>query len=228
MFQRLSVFAGGWTLEAAEAVCADDGRVEADVLDLLTQLVEKSLVVMEVSGERYRMLDTVRHYAQEKLAGVRRRRCRARAASRFLLGTCRKSATGAAGPEQGAWLTRLDHEHENFLTAHAWSDKSANAGEVGSAHGSRTASYWINRGLLGLGLSSHGSALTRPGLQDRTMRAAAHWQMRARSASSWDATPKRRTSAESLSIAREVNDVECSGGCTAAARHGVLAARRSR
>ena len=67
LFQRLSVFAGGWTLEAAEAVCADDDLPKADVLDLLTRLVEKSLVIMEISGERYRMLDTVRHYAQEKL-----------------------------------------------------------------------------------------------------------------------------------------------------------------
>ena len=66
LFRRLSVFAGGWTLEAAEAVCADDDLRKADVLDLLTHLVEKSLVVLEVDGQRYRMLDTVRHYAREK------------------------------------------------------------------------------------------------------------------------------------------------------------------
>jgi predicted ATPase/class 3 adenylate cyclase len=68
---RLAVFAGGWTLEAAEEVCAGDGIETFDILDLLTQLVNKSLVVVvehSLSGEtRYRMLETIRQYAREKL-----------------------------------------------------------------------------------------------------------------------------------------------------------------
>jgi tetratricopeptide (TPR) repeat protein len=70
LLRRLSVFAGGWTLEAAEEVCSGDGIETYDVLDLLTQLLNKSLVVVvehSQSGEtRYRMLETIRQYAREK------------------------------------------------------------------------------------------------------------------------------------------------------------------
>ena len=71
-FRRLSVFAGGWTLEAAETVCAGEGIEEGEVMDLLASLVDKSLVLVteQRDGEaRYRLLETVRQYAREKLEG---------------------------------------------------------------------------------------------------------------------------------------------------------------
>src|SRR5207244_8453012 len=70
LLRRLAVFAGGWTLEAAEAICAGDGIEPREVLDLLAHLVEKSLVVAVGQGgeERYRLLETIRQYAAEKLA----------------------------------------------------------------------------------------------------------------------------------------------------------------
>jgi predicted ATPase/class 3 adenylate cyclase len=68
-FRRLSVFVGGWTLESATAVCSDDALAEWDVIELLGSLVDKSLVVVEMSAEdqRYRMLESTRQYAREKL-----------------------------------------------------------------------------------------------------------------------------------------------------------------
>src|SRR4030095_15384011 len=65
LFRRLAVFAGGFTLEAAEEVCAGGAIARRQVVDLLARLVEKSLVVAE--GERFRLLDTVRQYAAERL-----------------------------------------------------------------------------------------------------------------------------------------------------------------
>ena len=65
-----SVFAGGLTLEAAEAVAAGDPIAKDDVVYLLIALVEKSLVVADEDGDRYRMLETVREYAKEKLAAT--------------------------------------------------------------------------------------------------------------------------------------------------------------
>ena len=73
LFARLAVFAGGWTLEAAEAVGAGDGIEPGDVLDLLTRLVDKSLVVADEQPDgtaRYRLLETLRQYAQEQLAAA--------------------------------------------------------------------------------------------------------------------------------------------------------------
>jgi predicted ATPase/DNA-binding CsgD family transcriptional regulator len=73
LFNRLSVFAGGWTLEAAEAVCAGDGVAREDVLDVLLRLVRKSLVLAELEGagtERYRLLETLRQYARERLVAA--------------------------------------------------------------------------------------------------------------------------------------------------------------
>jgi predicted ATPase/class 3 adenylate cyclase len=69
VFRRLAVFVGGWTLEAAEAVCAGDGIESYEVLDLLTEIVDKSLVQVDESGEtiRYKRLETIRQYAREKL-----------------------------------------------------------------------------------------------------------------------------------------------------------------
>src|SRR5262249_27843347 len=69
LLRRIAIFASGWTLEAAEAVCAGDGLERAAVLDTFTQLVKKSLVVVEEQGEhlRYRLLETVRQYGREQL-----------------------------------------------------------------------------------------------------------------------------------------------------------------
>ena len=121
LLRRLSVFAGGWTLEAAEEVCSGDGIDSYDVLDLLTQLVNKSLVVViesSLNGEsRYRMLETIRQYAREKLAETDGgESIRDEHLAYFL------KLAEQAGPElfrsnQGVWLKRLDAELDNFRTA---------------------------------------------------------------------------------------------------------------
>src|SRR5207253_310018 len=69
LLRRLSVFAGGWFFEAAEAVCAGDGIEALDVLDLLSRLVDKSLVVEDDAGGKahYHLLETIRQYARDKL-----------------------------------------------------------------------------------------------------------------------------------------------------------------
>jgi predicted ATPase len=74
LFRRLSVFAGGWTIEAAEAVCSGEPVAEAGVLDLLTGLVDKSLVMTDGQANgpmRYRLLESLRQFADERLAESR-------------------------------------------------------------------------------------------------------------------------------------------------------------
>jgi len=167
LFQRLSVFAGGWTLEAADAVGAGENVDAAEVMDLLSQLVEKSLVVMEVDGARYRMLDTVRQYAQERLGEARDVAPTCSRHLDFYLQFAETARPELAGPDQGQWLARLDLERENFLSAHAWGEGLPEAGEKGLRMAHALRPYWIYRGLLSLGLRFSVDVLSRVGLQER-------------------------------------------------------------
>jgi predicted ATPase len=169
LFRRLAVFAGGWTIEAAEAVGADGKLGEPEVLDLLTALVEKSLVAMEPNGGRYRLLESVRQYAQERLdvsgdGDVTRTRHLA-----SYLKLAEEARAGLAGAGQGAWLSRLDTERENLLAAHAWCDRAQGGGELGLRLAYGVQPYWIKRGVLELGHRVMADALARPGAEARNL-----------------------------------------------------------
>jgi non-specific serine/threonine protein kinase len=125
LFRRLSVFAGGWDLEAAEAVGAGD-TVEP-VLDLLSALVDKSLVVVEADAEdtlRYTLLEPVRQFARDELresgeeADLRRRH------AGHYLSLAERAEPELLGPNQGLWLGRLRSEFANLREAHSWSLES--------------------------------------------------------------------------------------------------------
>jgi predicted ATPase/DNA-binding SARP family transcriptional activator/DNA-binding CsgD family transcriptional regulator len=120
IFGRLSVFAGGWTLEAAEAVGAGDNVEEEELLELLWRLVNKSLVVAEARKEgtaRYRMLEPIRQYAWEKLgASGKADEVQGRHAA-FLLTLAEEAEPELAGPQQRLWVQRLEWEHDNLRAA---------------------------------------------------------------------------------------------------------------
>jgi predicted ATPase/DNA-binding XRE family transcriptional regulator len=122
LFARLAVFAGGWTLEAAEAVC--DVGDEAEVLQHMSALVDQSLVQQQASIQhehRFTMLETVREYALERLEeSGELERLRRRHASYFL-GLAEEEERASQGPLQRAWLDRLETEHDNLRAALAWS-----------------------------------------------------------------------------------------------------------
>ena len=125
LFRRLSIFAGGFALEAAEAVGAEEEGIEAgEVLDLLGRLVHKSLVVAEEAGEedalRYRMLEFVRQYGRERLEeSGEADAVRSRHAAVFL-DLAERADSELRGPRQVAWLKRLSREQDNLRTAMAW------------------------------------------------------------------------------------------------------------
>ena len=167
LFRRLAVFASGWTLEAAEAVGTDGDVRGNEVLDLLTNLVEKSLAVAEPDGGRYRLLDTVRQYAEERLVDSGEMDSTRTRHLAFYRTLAQKARPGLVGAQQGVWLARLDLERENLLSAHSWCNHAGAGGEIGLQLAHSLKHYWIIRGLLDLGYGMTAHALARPGAQLR-------------------------------------------------------------
>ncbi len=124
LLSRLAVFAGGWTLAAAEAVCSDERLPSADILDGLTHLIDQSLVALDTSPKygtpRYRVLETIRQYAHEKLlaSGEEAQWCARHCA--FFLALAETADRQQLFTERAAWLAQLNAEHENLRTAARW------------------------------------------------------------------------------------------------------------
>ena len=153
LFRRLSVFAGGFTLEAAEFVCAGEELERDEVLDLLSHLVDKSLVVAreEDGGGRYRLLETVRQYGWEKLhesgdegqVGLRH--------AAFYVELVEKAERELSGPDQARWLTRLESEHDNIRAALSRSLGERGDVELGVRLAAALWPFWFARGYLSEG-----------------------------------------------------------------------------
>jgi non-specific serine/threonine protein kinase len=149
LFSRLAIFAGGWTLEACEAVAGGGGIDTADVLDVLSQLVAKSLVIAEPvpgGGMRYRLLETVRQYALERLE--RSTEVPAlRAAHRQWFLACAERFNGAAhGPAAAAEFAHLDQDLDNLRAALDWSAKDASDLDYALTTAGRLRWFWMGRG----------------------------------------------------------------------------------
>jgi predicted ATPase/class 3 adenylate cyclase len=175
LFARLAVFVGGWTLEAAEAVCAR-GAVAADmVLDLLSGLIDKSLVVLEdLEGEaRYRLLETVRQYGLERLEALGE----AAALRDRHLAWCAALAEAAEpalrGPEQASWLARLEAEHDNLRAALGCSTQAGRP-ETGLRLATALGRFWrlhshLSEGLRWLDATLDAAAAAPPALRARAL-----------------------------------------------------------
>ncbi|MGH2410369.1 MAG: ATP-binding protein, partial [Chloroflexota bacterium] len=123
LFNRLSVFAGGFTLEGVESVCAGDGPAP-EVLDVLLRLVDKSLVAMEEGegGEiRYRLLETLRAYGQERIEAAGGTDALQARHARYYLTLAERAEREMRGPGMSQWLDRLDLEYANLTAALDWS-----------------------------------------------------------------------------------------------------------
>lgn len=169
LLQRLAVCTGGFSLEAAEKIGAGGAIDEPEVLDLLAQLADKSLVELDAPGHRYRLLETVREYALELLQAsgewddVRTRHLD------FYLALVDEAEPQLNGSAQGAWLRRLDIERENVLAAHGWCGAADQRAAIGLRLASGMHLYWMRRGLLRLGYRVTVEALDRPAARERSI-----------------------------------------------------------
>jgi predicted ATPase/class 3 adenylate cyclase len=123
VLRRLAVFAGGWSLEAAEAVCTGDAVAQSEILDLLTQLVDKSLLIGETHGAvaRYRLLETVRQYGLDRLLeSGEAHEIRGRHRD-WYMALAEQAKPEWSQADRSVWFGQLETEHDNLRAALAWS-----------------------------------------------------------------------------------------------------------
>ncbi|MCA1643976.1 MAG: tetratricopeptide repeat protein [Chloroflexi bacterium] len=167
LVRRLAVFAGGWSLEAAEALGADLARPEADVLELLSRLVAKSMVLVDDPCEhdrdvlRYRYLETIRQYADEKLVESGEAESLRTRHRDWYLRLAEEAMEGMEGAEQKSWWDRLELEHDNLRAALTWSVAGPSGSEALLSLVGFLGRFWHTRGYAREGIDWLETALER-------------------------------------------------------------------
>ena len=221
LFRRLSVFVGGWAVEAAETVCSneeatnEDALKEKNILELLTQLINKSLVTTEErnSEVRFRMLETIRQYAHEKLLKSGDTNEVKNQHLEYFVKLSEEAELKLLGSDQLIWIDRLEYELDNLRAALEWSLKSGHV-MAGLQLAGAMWRFWDirniwseSRGRLEA-LLSHQESAARTRERAKALYAAgllAQLQSDHASASSYYS--------EGLAISRELKDKRATGYC---------------
>ena len=150
LFDRLSIFAGSFDLEAVEAVCAGS-RDELDIPDLLIALVDKSLVVAQTSEieERYRLLESTRAYASDKLTSSGRRGALAHRHAEYFRDRAQSADERFGVGSTKTWLANMEQDLENFRAALEWSLAKGNDPLLGGLIAGHLERLWTLAGLSG-------------------------------------------------------------------------------
>jgi non-specific serine/threonine protein kinase len=150
LMERLSAFAGGWTLEAAESVCASPPIEEPEILELLASVVEKSLVVYEERRPeaRYRLLETVREYFRERRPEGGEAHATRRRHLEYFLALAEEGDAHLTDALQTEWLERLEAEHDNLRAALSHSTPDTPHSALGLRLAAALGHFWRARGYL--------------------------------------------------------------------------------
>jgi predicted ATPase/class 3 adenylate cyclase len=212
MLQRLSLFVGGFDLEAAEKVCGVAPIEDFEVLDLLGSLVDKSLVMLEEreDGSRYRMLETIREYAAEKLkadadeaAAAAVRHCE------HYFQLAKDANLGMDGADQASWLARLGTELDNLRSAMSLALAEGVDPVIAVKLAVAMQHFWILRGHITEGRRLVKAALQLPAVQDFSpAKAAAHYVGAALAECQADHAEAQKMLEVSLATYRELDDAE--------------------
>ena len=162
LLRRLSVFHGTFSLDAVEGVCADPGATCAAMLDLVTGLLDKSLLLCDTAdaGTRYRLLETVREYAAEKLDDASETDAIRERHARFYVSLAERAAPAIFGGGNEAWMVRLDEENANFRDVHDWCEQQTWRLELSLRLAVALHWHWYARGRFNEGRLRLGIALT--------------------------------------------------------------------
>ena len=170
LFRRLAIFSGGWSLEAAEAVCADGDLAVNDVLAVLSRLVDKSLVIVDRSHStaRYHFLETIRQYALEKLveaAEVDRLRGSHLA---YFIQWAETAESHLHTRDQLSWLARYETDHDNLRAALDWSQSDHRLATEALHLVAACGRFWRMHGYFSEGRQHLSKALASSDAQDHT------------------------------------------------------------
>jgi predicted ATPase/DNA-binding CsgD family transcriptional regulator len=210
-FRRLSVFAGSFSLEAAEALCAGEPGEPHNVLDILSSLIDKSLVLVERrSGEaRYQLLQTIRQYGQDKLQEFAEAEQARRTHRDWYARLAKQAEAETQEAQQERVFDRLEAEHENLRAALGWSLEQQEA-ETAAQIGAAIWRFWLLRGHMSEGRSYLERALA--GLSGKDAVRAKALNVAAILASLQDDYTRARTLAEeSLALGRELDERKQTG-----------------
>ena len=170
VLQRLSVFAGGATLEAAEAVCACEHVRPAEVLDVLSHLVDKSLVVADHSSSetRYRLLETIRQYAGQKLSEQGDEKVCKDSHLAYFVHWAEEMAPTLDGQNKLKGLEEYENEHDNLRAALDWCSSNGNKAKAGLQLATACGRFWRLHGHVSEGRRRFSIALSPKLVQDRS------------------------------------------------------------
>ena len=208
LWRRLSVFIGGWTLEGAEAICSDDILQKPKVPELLSHLVDKSLVIVnqQNASTRFQMLETIRQYGQElaqasgEMSAIRRNHLA------YFLAIAETAGRKLLTSEQKKWFARLDADYDNLRAAFEWAIETdiTSALRLSVALGQ----YWEVRGNISEGRAALEHALQPAVSMPKDIRAEGLRWLAKFAARQGDYSQTKAPLEESLEISRELGDKE--------------------
>ncbi|MFL5588437.1 MAG: tetratricopeptide repeat protein [Ktedonobacteraceae bacterium] len=209
LFRRLSIFAGGCALEAVEAICANHGDEAGSVLDRLTSLLDKSLLLRKEQGAepRFAMLETIRAYGVEALSACGEMEAMRKAYAAYFLALAQKMEQDLWGPEQAAYLDRLEQEHDNIRAVMQWSLEQEDR-EIALRLGGVLRTFWYMRGYFSEGLDFLEQALVKSDGVDASVRAGALYAAARMNDVRGNIDRAEALSAESLALYQALGDTE--------------------
>ena len=215
LFRRLSVFSGGFSLDAAEGVCSTEAPNAGTILHLLGRLVEQSLVAVSNPGRghqttRYRLLETLREYGLEKLEESHEVELLRRQHAAHFLALAEAAEPRLLGRDGQEWLDRLDRDRDNLRAVFDWPGSAE--GDTGLRLAAALCAFWDAQGAYAEGRARLTAALARDG-EPSSIRAEA---MRGAGLMAWaqgDHVAARSWCELSLEMCREIGDREGEGAC---------------
>ncbi|MFL5627794.1 MAG: ATP-binding protein [Ktedonobacteraceae bacterium] len=210
LFRRLSIFVGGCTLEAVEATCAVPDAGAGSMLDILTSLLDKSLLQRkeQAAEPRFAMLETIREYGLEVLADSGEMEMVQKAYATYFLALAQRAARALSTPQEAAWMERLEQEHDNLRAVMQWSLEPVEDRRKIALHlGGVLRSFWSTRGYLSEGLDFLERALLRSDGVEASVRAKALYAAARLNEMRGDYDQAEPFIAESLALYQELGDI---------------------